>query len=178
MTRERLISLAVTTVQGQHPVGNAGLWPWLKGQLHFGPRPIPTEQSLVTVPPYSIVDPPLRHASERFDISYNYNVVKIIAAIAQIGYASLQLVETSGPQLERFGYAAYQLTVIPYAIMSVLNLLGSLCEPEFPTMFLVRRDTDATGDYSEISADVGTVCEPEEHSTLHRTRLKQVCPHS
>lgn len=176
MGRERLVSLAVTNVQGQHPVDNEGLWSWLKGQLRYGSLPASTVDSLITVPPNLIVAPPLTRVAPTLDLAYNYNIVGILAAIAQIAYASFQLAESSGPQIEKFGYAAYQLTVIPYTIMSVLNLLASLCEPEFPAMFLVRRDIDATGEYSELSGEVGIVYQTDEFSTVHRTRSKQVPP--
>lgn len=171
---ERFISLAVTTVQGQHPVQTEGLLFWARCRLRRGPPPIPVKDTLVALPPNAIVHPLLGGGSRKFDIAYNHNIVKVLAAIAQIAYASFQLVESSGPQIEKSGYAAYQLTIIPYAIMSLLNLLASLCEPEFPSMFLVRRNTDATGDFNELSAEVGNVYETEKPSTLHRTRLKQV----
>lgn len=173
---ERFISLAVTTVQGQHPVASESVWSWTRCQLQRR-RPVPTEATLVALPPNLIVHPVLSQSSTRkFAIAYNHNIIKILAALAQIAYASFQLIESSGPQIERFGYAAYQLTIIPYALMSVLNLIAALCEPEFPAMFLVRRNVDASGDFNEISAEVGNVYETEEPATLHRTRLKQVFP--
>jgi hypothetical protein len=39
-----------------------------------------------------------------------------------------------------YGYAAFGLTVIPYAIMSILNLTANLLTPEYPMLFMVQSD--------------------------------------
>lgn len=154
--RERIISPAVTTIQGQHPIKDKSLRIWL--EAYKDQHSSPPEISLVTVPPNFTVGPILKNGTPNFDIAYNYNIVKIIAAIAQILYGCFQLYQTRGPQIEKFGYAAYQLTIIPYIFMSLINLLASICEPEFPAMFLVR---NTQLDTQEISAEVGIVTVPE-----------------
>lgn len=174
--RERLtspvtISVAVTTIQGQHPVENEGTWTWVKH--HTLADSSPPELSLVTVPPHFTVEPLLSDGLDKFEISCNYNVVKIIAAITQILYGSFQIYHSSGPQLEKFGYAAYQLTIIPYIIMSLINLLASLCEPEYPAMFLVSRSIDED-EGRRISGEIGKVT-PAATESLHRIRMREVC---
>jgi hypothetical protein len=48
------------------------------------------------------------------------------------------LYRARGNQIERFGYAAFGLTVAPYAVVSVLNLLGSGLCPEFAALYMVE----------------------------------------
>jgi hypothetical protein len=40
--------------------------------------------------------------------------------------------------MAQFGYAGFDLTVAPYAIVSLLNLLGSLLCPEFPAIYMIE----------------------------------------
>ena len=71
-------------------------------------------------------------------ISASSNAAKIIVAIFQSLYGSLTLYQTRGDQLDRYGYAAFGLTVAPYAVMSIVNLMGCLMTPSYPTMYLVH----------------------------------------
>lgn len=102
-------------------------------------------------------------------LAYNYSVAKILAAIAQILYASFQHVRN----IETFRISMYSLTTIPYIAMSVFNLLAVLCEPEFPAMFLVR--TDEQGGPEEISGEVGRVAAPAEDENVFKIRMRTVC---
>ena len=74
-------------------------------------------------------------------ISYSYSFVKILVALFQTLFAVTTLYKSKGDQIDRFGYAAFGLTVTPYALMSVINLLGSLFCPEFPAMYVVETRT-------------------------------------
>ncbi|EON66749.1 hypothetical protein W97_05995 [Coniosporium apollinis CBS 100218] len=71
-------------------------------------------------------------------ISNNYSLVKACVALGQTVFAIATLYRAKGNQLTQFGYAAFGLTVAPYAVMSILNLLGSICSPEYPAMYLVE----------------------------------------
>lgn len=71
-------------------------------------------------------------------LSCNYSIPKAIVAIIQVIYGTSDLYLSSARQLPRYGYAAPSLTVIPYIIMSIVNLVATLCEPQYPAMFLVR----------------------------------------
>ncbi|KAL0636978.1 hypothetical protein Q9L58_004081 [Maublancomyces gigas] len=82
----------------------------------------PAKSGLVIVPANYTVKPRLGDGYSKIGIAYNYNL----------------------PQIVKFGYAAYQLTIIPYAIMSLINLVASLCQPEFPTLFLVHQGPTVT----------------------------------
>lgn len=70
-------------------------------------------------------------------LSDNYNILKSGVSLGQAIFACFTLYRTRGDQLSRYGYAAFGLTVAPYAIMSVINLLGSLLCPEYPALYLV-----------------------------------------
>lgn len=56
----------------------------------------------------------------------------------QLIFASSTLYEARGDQIERYGYAAFGLTVAPYAWMSFLNLVGNLVCPQYATMYIVE----------------------------------------
>lgn len=97
---------------------------------------------LVTVPATWEVTPLLSSACKEgcnIEIASNYSFLKISAAIIQILYGSYELYAAAvrSVQLERFGYAAYSLTVIPYTLMSFLNGLASLSRPAYPARYLI-----------------------------------------
>ena len=71
-------------------------------------------------------------------VSSNYNATKALIALGQLLFAINTLYETRGDQITRYGYAAFGLTVAPYAWMSFINLLGNLVCPDYPTMYLVE----------------------------------------
>lgn len=72
------------------------------------------------------------------EIAYEYSVIKPLVAIIQILYGFSELYEARGMQIDRFGYAAYSFTVIPYMMMSFMNLAASLCRPTYPCVYLVH----------------------------------------
>jgi len=71
------------------------------------------------------------------DLASNYNLIKILAAIFQTAYGAFELYATRGHQLDIYGYAANALTVVPYILMSVVNLLVALAQPQYPAKFIV-----------------------------------------
>jgi hypothetical protein len=71
-------------------------------------------------------------------VSCSYNCVKILVSIAQLLIATSTLYRTRGDQVDLYGYAAFGLTVAPYAWMSFINLLGNLMCPQYDTMFVVE----------------------------------------
>jgi hypothetical protein len=65
---------------------------------------------------------------------------KCAVAIIQVAFACITLYRTRGNQVETYGYAAFGLTVIPYAVMSILNLVANLLTPEYPALYMVHSD--------------------------------------
>lgn len=88
-------------------------------------------------------------------------MTRILVAIAQLLFAIATLYRTKGDQIDQFGYAAFRLTVIQYALMSLLNILGNLMCPWYPTMYLVQTRTmvDAQNDGGVFEGIVGTLDE-------------------
>lgn len=93
---------------------------------------------------FEIVPVPGEAAVERLDADgascsmvSNYNRVKTLVALGQTLYGITTLYQARGDQVSKFGYAAFGLTVALYAVMSIINLIGSLFCPEYPEMYLV-----------------------------------------
>ncbi|OCL05090.1 hypothetical protein AOQ84DRAFT_299587 [Glonium stellatum] len=89
-------------------------------------------------------------------ISCNYSIIKILVALGQMILATATLYRTRGSQIDRFGYAAFGLTVTPYAFMSFINSIAHLVCPEYPAIFLVGsealRDLRGRAKYSSENA--------------------------
>ncbi|KAF7367617.1 Pogo transposable element [Mycena sanguinolenta] len=73
-------------------------------------------------------------------ICTSQQTAKLLVAVWQTLYGAATLYRARGDQLARYGYAAFALTVIPYTVMSIVNLLGALLTPSYPTMYLVRSE--------------------------------------
>ncbi|KAL8797776.1 MAG: hypothetical protein Q9195_000128 [Heterodermia aff. obscurata] len=73
-----------------------------------------------------------------FEISSSSGLSKGLVAIFQTLYASVTLYRTRGDQIDHYGYAAFGLTVIPYLVMSVVNLISTILSPEYPTIYMVE----------------------------------------
>ncbi|KAK0612532.1 hypothetical protein B0T17DRAFT_564833 [Bombardia bombarda] len=72
------------------------------------------------------------------NISSNYNWAQSLVGIYQAGSAGLTLYRSRGDQIERYGYAAFGLTVIPYLIMSIVNLVAQVATADYPTLYMVN----------------------------------------
>jgi uncharacterized membrane protein len=96
-------------------------------------------------------------------LSYNYSLVKIMVSLGQAIYTIFTLYQARGDQIAQFGYAAFGLTVAPYAVVSILNLLGSLLCPEFPVIYMVEssimEEARRRGDEYIFEGTVGKVDE-------------------
>lgn len=71
-------------------------------------------------------------------MSASPNFIKAIASLVQLLFAIATLYQTRGDQVERYGYAAFGFTVIPYAWMSVINLVGNIMCPQYENIFVVE----------------------------------------
>jgi hypothetical protein len=153
------------------------------------PPGIPKEQQHWWRKSRSVVDPETSAASldaeskpedirRSTSIASVYSFSKGIIAIFQTVYASTTLYQTRGSQMSRYGYAAYGLTVVPYLLMSVVNLLGTLLTPDYPTMYLVRSEVMvevARREGAKFEGVVGELIEnDQEHITFTAVDGKQV----
>jgi len=71
-------------------------------------------------------------------LASSYNAVKLIVSLIQAIWAVATLYRARGNQIEEYGYAAFGLTVAPYAWMSIVNVIASLSCPNYPAMFMIR----------------------------------------
>ena len=71
-------------------------------------------------------------------IASQHNVPRVIFSICQTISGGYALYKARGPQIERYGFAAFGLTVTPYILISVVNFFGALFTSEYETMFLVH----------------------------------------
>ncbi|KAI9857955.1 MAG: hypothetical protein M1813_007924 [Trichoglossum hirsutum] len=85
------------------------------------------------------VDPPVGVEPSTV-ITSNYSFLKGLVAIFQTVFASVTLYRARGDQIQQYGYAAFGLTVAPYLLMSIVNLIGILVTPEYPAVYLVGSD--------------------------------------
>jgi hypothetical protein len=88
----------------------------------------------------SVPGPGTTNSAVKIELSSNYSVSKAGVALAQTVNAGFTLYKARGIQLTQYGYAAFGLTVIPYIIMSVLNLIAQAVTPDFPTFYLVHSE--------------------------------------
>ena len=68
------------------------------------------------------------------------NVLRVALALFQSAYASFTVYHSHGDQINRYGYAAFALAVLPYAVMSIVNLIGNLMTPDYPMLYLVASE--------------------------------------
>ncbi|KAB5572544.1 hypothetical protein GE09DRAFT_675800 [Coniochaeta sp. 2T2.1] len=133
--------------------GEATRVPWqgaIFGRCDIGPK-YRDYYSLVTVPHDTPLTEKLavgaadrtatpRTAESTRDIrlAYTYNIPKILVAAFQAVWGSITLYKARGDRLERYGYAAFGLSVAPYVFMSLVNIATSLVTPDYPVMYLVH----------------------------------------
>lgn len=105
----------------------------------------PSDNVIVVVPPWFEVNQLRGPGGKSVGLPknqalwHNSSVLKIVVSIVQILYGCFELYTSGGgKQLERYGYAAYSLSVIPYILMSLSNLISSLFTPQYPTLYLVH----------------------------------------
>lgn len=89
--------------------------------------------------------------STTLEISCNDSILKALVAMCQLLYAAWELYDARGRQMDTFGYAAYSLTTIPYALMSFVNLWATFLAPQYSCLFLVLREsqTNSTDEQSD-----------------------------
>lgn len=107
---------------------------------------LPTGYALAYVPPNAIVQPTIS-GDENDSLHWNSdNIVSSnslaspLISIVQIFYALATLYQSRGDQIARYGYAAFGFTVLPYLVMSFVNLLGCVFTPMYSGLYLVQSE--------------------------------------
>ncbi|KAI5849691.1 hypothetical protein BZA05DRAFT_401141 [Tricharina praecox] len=126
-------------VHGNHPVASGVCRPGYGIQRLESVIGKDITYHLIHIPPKYRIEP-LQEGCELEDIEIpnSYNFVQAIAAIAQILFASKELYDSRGAQINQYGYAAFGLTVIPYLWMSFLNLFAAVLHSHYSHMYLVH----------------------------------------
>ena len=120
-----------------------------KNRLVHGDRYLPPGYSLAYLPSNTKIETYLKGKLANVLISSFYSLTKSLVSIVQVFFASATIYRTRGDQIERYGYAAFGLTVLPYIIMSIVNLVGNLFTPDFANMYLVRSPEMAEAEHPE-----------------------------
>lgn len=71
-------------------------------------------------------------------IAQSASLLKMVISTSQLILSSITIYRTQGSQLDRYGYAAFGLSVIPYTFMSFLNLVCIGCMGDYSYLFMLQ----------------------------------------
>jgi hypothetical protein len=116
--------------------------------------------TLMPVPPdvplkaYCPVVPPDKEETglspNKIRVQPSYNVAGALIALVQVIWGIVTLYNVRANQIDLYGYGAFGLTVIPYALMSFVNLMTNLLRPGYHHLYLVH-----TPDMDKAAGEVG-----------------------
>ena len=91
-------------------------------------------------------------------ISSIHSIPKSVLALVQL-FSAVPMIWKA--KESENGYAAYQLTLIPYALMSFLNIVNSLFTPTFPMLYMIESKTmeEARSKGGRFEGTIGKLCE-------------------
>ncbi|KDQ52785.1 hypothetical protein JAAARDRAFT_198115 [Jaapia argillacea MUCL 33604] len=82
---------------------------------------------------------PVRSTDNRaITLTRSNSHVKMLLSIAQLVYSTITIYRTRGNQLDRYGYAAFGLSVFPYTFMSLVNFICIGLVGEYTHLNLLR----------------------------------------
>ncbi len=61
-----------------------------------------------------------------------------LIALAQAIYTSVTLYQARGNQINQYGYAAFGLTVAPFVLVSIINLIGNIFAPTYNAIYMIE----------------------------------------
>lgn len=143
---------------------------------------LPPGYFLITVPGEATFDNdqawapwriPFRKKPEKMpadSIAVSNSIPQALAAVIQGFFAAITLYRSYGHQIDHFGFAAFGLTVVPYAVMSLLNLVANVVCPTYPAMYLVSNKTlrqlqaDSSNNALEVDSVVGTLSDVSDEN--------------
>lgn len=141
---------------------------------NLGKCPLPPGYALAMLPPGTTVKEPgrddpkdLSHSTgygtkigfSPDSISPSYSLSQGLIAILQTISAFITLYRSRGDQLQHYGYAAFGLTVIPYLLMSIVNLLSTILTPDYDEVYLIYSEVmrEAVGQGGTFDGVVGCI---------------------
>ncbi|KAG8527686.1 uncharacterized protein KY384_007840 [Bacidia gigantensis] len=124
---------------------------------------LPKGYSLAWLPSNAKVVSAVSGNSRDVTICSSYNIPKAIIAMVQTVYGSITLYRARGDQIQRYGYVAFGLTVIPYTFMSIVNLCVNILVPDYPTLYIVRslESDEALALGGQIDGAIGRVSQDD-----------------
>ena len=102
---------------------------------------------------------PAFQKSKKIKLGRSAEGASAVIAIAQVIFSSITIYRTRGDQIEKYGYAAYGLSVYPYALMSLANLIKLAVCGRYPFVYVLRTATlvKAEGDGGVFNGAVGNL---------------------
>ncbi|KDQ51952.1 hypothetical protein JAAARDRAFT_210755 [Jaapia argillacea MUCL 33604] len=93
-------------------------------------------------------------------LCHSQSWVKMAISVAQLVYSCVTIYRTRGDQLDRYGYAAFGLSVFPYTFMSLANFVCVGLAGEYSSVYVLRTAIakEVEGRGGTISGAVG-VCD-------------------
>ncbi|KAJ7460207.1 hypothetical protein FB451DRAFT_1181871 [Mycena latifolia] len=73
-------------------------------------------------------------------LSSSYSIPKAAVGVIQAVYTLFTFYRSNGPQIGYYGYTAFGLTVLPYAFMTFVNVIGNFLTLDYATLHLVQSD--------------------------------------
>ncbi len=103
--------------------------------------------------------------SQQTRLASSHAIPRIFFSLAQTISGVYQLYKVRGAQIRQYGFAAYGLTVIPYVIVSIINVLGSLLSNEYTSIYIVHSEImdEMIGRGGMVDGIVGTIAVPKEN---------------
>jgi len=92
-------------------------------------------------------------------LTSSFDRTSVLVGLVQLLFGLVTLYRARGDQIDLYGYAAFGLTVAPYAIVSVMNSAAALVTPQYPVLHLVHSpDMDEAardgGDFTRVLASI------------------------
>ena len=84
---------------------------------------------------------PALRESKGIKLCRSTEVTNAVVGIAQVIFSVIAIYRARGDQIEKYGYAAYGLSVYPYALMSVANLTKLAVCGRYPFAYILRTAT-------------------------------------
>ncbi|KAF8246575.1 hypothetical protein K440DRAFT_631102 [Wilcoxina mikolae CBS 423.85] len=131
-----------------------------KYKIH-GHFTLPPNYTLAHLPPGTeLMSLAASHATKSdIVLSNSYSVVKAFTGLVQIISSLYTIYSSYGDETARYGFAAFGFTVLPYTVMSMLNVAANIIEASYDCLFLVRSDVMKEAEEREGGEFVGEVAE-------------------
>lgn len=152
-----------------------GFWPYNKIRSYFESQEVDSAQNPSN-------DKAIKNSSistrKGSGISCSHNFLASLAGIGQLYFAVASIYKASINQIDTFGYAAYSLTVIPYALMTAVNLIALVITPDYPAVYMVESSimVEARSRGGLFTGTVGVLDEVEGDTPGIPSDKQEPCP--